>query len=72
VDYFEENEASHVWPEQVGVSMNLLSESEWRQAMSEAGLDVLEQTRLHPPAELEVEDWKRSVGSLLTLAQRAG
>ncbi|NOY92877.1 MAG: class I SAM-dependent methyltransferase [Deltaproteobacteria bacterium] len=70
VDYFEENAASHGWPEMVGVPMNLLSEAQWRDAVEAAGLDVLEQTRLYPPAELEVEDWKREVGSLLTLARR--
>jgi len=70
VDYFTENAASHPWPEQVGVSMNLLSEDEWRQAIQDAGLEVVEQTRLHPPAEVETEAWKREVGSLLTLARR--
>jgi len=70
VDYFAENEASHGWPEMVGVPMNLLSEREWRDAVETAGIEVLEQTRLYPPAEREVEDWKREVGSLLTLARR--
>jgi len=71
VDYFAENEASHPWPEQVGVAMNLLSEAEWQAAMEDAGLQMLEQTRLHPPADVETEAWKHEVGSLLTLARRS-
>jgi len=70
VDYFAENAASHPWPEEVGVPMNLLSEGAWRQAMADAGLEVLEQTRLLAPADAEGEAWKREVGSLLTFARR--
>ncbi|MEM9075028.1 MAG: class I SAM-dependent methyltransferase [Myxococcota bacterium] len=67
VDYYEENPASHSWPEDVGVAMNRLSKVQWRDAMSEVGLEVIEQTQLCDPA---AEGWKRDVGSLLTVAQR--
>ncbi len=68
VDYYEENRASHSWPEDVGVAMNLLSEQDWRLAMEEVGLEVVEQTRLTDSNAAET--WKREEGSLLTLARR--
>lgn len=71
VDFYEENSASHSWPEDVGVPMNLLPESMWRAAMTYAGLEVLEQTRLrHPLAEGDAPSWKQDEGSLMTLARR--
>lgn len=68
VDYYEENEASHSWPQDVGVAMQRLSERGWRDAMEEVGLEVVEQTRLVDPSASE--PWKRTEGSLLTLARR--
>lgn len=68
VDYYDENPASHSWPEDVGVKMNLLSERGWRDAMEQVGLEVVEQARLTDPDADEA--WKRDVGSLLTLARR--
>jgi SAM-dependent methyltransferase len=71
VDFYAENEASHDWPEQVGVPMHLLSEAGWRDAMEQAGLRVVEQARLRPPLEPGAEpSWKHREGSLLTLAAR--
>lgn len=71
VDYYEENVASHGWPEAVGVKMNLLSAEGWRQAMEEVGLEVLEQTRVRLPLEDgQTPDWPHTEGSLLTLAER--
>lgn len=71
VDYYEENEASHSWPEDVGVEMKLLSEKGWRDVMEEVGLEVLEQARLKTPlADGAEPSWKQEVGSLLTLARR--
>ncbi|HJK89103.1 MAG TPA: methyltransferase domain-containing protein [Polyangiaceae bacterium LLY-WYZ-15_(1-7)] len=73
VDYYEENAASHGWPEDVGVAMHRLSEAGWRAAMEEVGLEVVEQARLRPPlAEGEAPSWKQTEGSLLTLARRPG
>lgn len=67
VDYYEENAASHGWPEDVGVEMNRLSEAGWADAMTEVGLELVEQRRLTDPI---AEGWKRDVGSLMTLARR--
>jgi ubiquinone/menaquinone biosynthesis C-methylase UbiE len=71
VDYYEENEASHRWPEDLDLTLNLLSAAGWREAMEEMGFEVLEQCRLHPPlAEGEEPTWKHTVGSLMTLVRR--
>lgn len=71
VDFYEENLASHTWPEDVGVPMNLLPESMWRAAMTYAGLEVLEQRRLiHPLAEGEEPGWKQEEGSLMLFARK--
>lgn len=67
VDFYEENTASHSWPDDVGVSMNLLSEAGWAGAMRDVGLEVIEQSRITDPS---ATGWKRDVGSLMTLAQR--
>ena len=71
IDFYEENPDSHSWPDDVGVPMNLMPESMWRAAMTYAGLEVLEQTRLlHPLGEGETPGWKQTKGSLMTLARR--
>jgi ubiquinone/menaquinone biosynthesis C-methylase UbiE len=71
VDYYQENEASHGWPEKLGIPLTLLSEEGWQNAMSDVGLEVLEQRRLFPPlSEGEEPDWKHEMGSLMTLARR--
>lgn len=71
IDYYEENEASHSWPDDLGVHMHRLSADGWRKAMEDAGLTVLEQRRLHPPMDQASEAWKLEEGSLFTLATRA-
>lgn len=71
VDYYRENQASHTWPEDLGVPMHLLSADEWCQAFAEAGLDVVRQDRLctpHVPGTPVV--WKHTMGSLFTLGRR--
>ena len=71
IDFYEENAASHSWPEDVGVPMNLMPESMWRASMTYAGLEVLEQTRLiHPLQEGEVPGWKQDEGSLMLLVRK--
>ena len=71
VDFYEENPASHSWPEDVGVPMNLLPEGMWRAAMTYAGLEVLEQTQLRPPgAVVEEGSTTQTMGSLMTLVRR--
>lgn len=73
VDYYEENAASHRWPEDLGLDMHLLSAAGWRAAMEEVGLEVLDQTRVRRPlAEGETAGWPQEEGSLLTLAARPG
>jgi len=69
VDYYLENTASHSWPEDVGVAMNLLSAAEWRAAFARAGLTVVEQAQLTVPAEEASEPWKSEVGSLMTVGR---
>lgn len=71
VDYYRENEASHSWPDDLGVAMNLLSMAGWRGAFEDAGLTVLEQACLQYPLEAGKEPgWKQSQGSLMTVGQR--
>ena len=72
VDYYQENEASHSWPEDVGVAMRLLSAAEWRAAFEAAGLRVIEQTQITVPADQAGEEWETTVGSLLTVGTAAG
>ncbi len=70
VDFYRENEASHSWPDNVGVAMRLLSEREWRAAFEGAGLDVTDQFRVRLPAEEATEPWKATEGSLVTVGRR--
>ena len=69
VDFYAENEASHGWPEDLGVSMHLLSEAQWAESFRRAGLHVAEQTRLRE-AGPDDPAWKREQGSLLTLGRK--
>jgi hypothetical protein len=69
VDFYAENTASHSWSDDMQLPLHLLSAGEWGQRCEEAGLMVLEQSRLHPPLEPGQEPtWKHREGSLLTLA----
>jgi SAM-dependent methyltransferase len=70
VDYYEENVASHRWPEDVGVEMTLLDATGWRRALERVGLTVAAQERVTQPAAAGLDDWKVTAGSLLTLARR--
>ena len=71
VDFYEENEASHDWPDRVGVPLTRLSARGWRQVMEDGGLEVIEQRRLiYPLAEGEEPDWRHTQGSLMTLSRR--
>ena len=57
VNYYAENEASHGWPEDVGIEMTLLDAGGWRDAFERAGLEVVEQGRLVVPADLATAAW---------------
>jgi SAM-dependent methyltransferase len=70
VDYYEENVASHRWPEDVGVEMTLLDAGGWRQTLEGVGLLVEMQERVTQPAAPGIASWKVEEGSLLTLARR--
>jgi SAM-dependent methyltransferase len=69
VDFYAENEASHGWPDDLGVSMHLLSEAQWAESFAKAGLTVVEQTRLRE-AGPDDPAWKHEHGSLLTLGRK--
>ena len=61
VSYYWENEASHTWPRDSGVPMVMATESQWVQAVTEAGLIVMGQERIYNGP---------GAGSLLILARR--
>jgi len=72
VDFYEENVASHSWPEDVGVAMRLLSAAQWRKAFKDADLKVIEQGRVTLTPEQASEDWNVTVGSLMTVGWKRG
>ena len=72
VDFYRENPDSHSWPEDVGVSMRLLSAEEWKEAMTEAGLNVVEQCFLTDATETtSVSSAPCAGSSLMTLVRRS-
>jgi SAM-dependent methyltransferase len=71
MDHYEENPASHGWPEQLGVGMHRLSREGWRAALEAAGFEVLSQTQVRQVrGEGDEETWKHTLGTLLTMARR--
>ncbi len=73
IDYYEENTASHDWPELTGVQMHLLSEAEWLQALVAAGFGQASSRRLKAEEDDEsVEAWKREEGTLHLTAWEPG
>ena len=70
VDFYGENEASHGWPDDLGVAMTLLSRAQWRSAFESAGLSVVHQEQLRAPHGSDGGSWKETVGSLMTVGQR--
>jgi ubiquinone/menaquinone biosynthesis C-methylase UbiE len=83
VNYYEENEASHAWQENIAIEMTRWSREEYREAFRNAGLYVAEQDNVPdleieiPPAEaFPTENWEtreamveryRTLGTLLTV-----
>lgn len=83
VNYYEENEASHAWQDNIAIEMTRWNRAEYRAAFDEAGLHVAEQETIAdreidiPPAEaFPTEDWEtraamidryRTWGTLLTV-----
>lgn len=69
VDYYEENEASHGWPEDCGVPMLLLSERGWADAFEAAGFEAVatERVRMEPEEgelTMAADAWMVEEGSL--------
>lgn len=71
MDYYEENEASHSWPDDVGVPMVLRSVKDWRDALTEAGFEDAQSERLTTD-DPKAERWKRIQGTLHLWARRDG
>jgi SAM-dependent methyltransferase len=70
VDFYEENRASHGWPDDLGVSMTLLSKAQWKAAFEAAGLAVIHQEQLRAPSGSDGGSWKETHGSLMTVGER--
>ncbi|MEE2787622.1 MAG: methyltransferase domain-containing protein [Myxococcota bacterium] len=71
VDFYEENVASHDWPDMVGVPLKRLSAQQWASVMTDIGLELVVQERIrHPLVEGEPPSWQQTEGSLLTIARR--
>lgn len=71
VDFYEENPASHSWPEELGCPMTRLSMAGWQSAFERAGMEVVEQSCIqYPPVAGETPGWKQTQGTLLTLGRR--
>lgn len=68
VDYYEENEASHGWPQECGVPMHLLSEAEWADAFRRSGLVDVRTERVRVP---DADGWRAEVGSLHVTGRRS-
>ena len=83
VNYYEENEASHAWQEDISIEMTRWDRTQYRDAFREAGFHVAEQETIPdreieiPPAEaFPTDDWEtreamvdryRTWGTLLTV-----
>lgn len=83
VNYYEENEASHAWQDNIAIEMTRWDRGEYREAFRAAGLHVAEQDTIAdheieiPPAEaFPTDDWEtraamvdryRTWGTLLTV-----
>ncbi len=83
VNYYEENEASHEWQDNISIEMTRWDRSQYREAFRKAGLFVAEQDTIAdleieiPPAEaFPTDDWEsrkamvdryRTWGTLLTV-----
>ncbi len=70
VDYYEENEASHGWPEKTGLPMDLRSEAGWVGSLTDVGFREVEAARLRAPEDAEAPAWKVEEGTLHLVAWR--
>jgi len=53
VNYYEENEASHVWQDNISIGMTRWDRGQYREAFQEAGFHVAEQETI-PDREIEI------------------
>ena len=65
-DFYREHEASHAWPGQLGLEMDLRSQAEWEQALVDAGFVAVTSVRLADPAKPD------HPGTLAVFGRRAG
>lgn len=63
IDHYQENPASHSWPEDTGVPMALRSAAQWLAAFEAAGFTGIREQRLRATAP-DAEAWKREQGTL--------
>lgn len=68
VDYYRENEASHGWPDMLGLEMLLMSSDEWVSQMYNAGFKNV--TAENVRDQDSEEDWKRDYGTLVISATK--
>lgn len=73
VDFYKENEASHVWPDKdhCNVPMQLYSMDEWRDMFAKAGFKKIGQYRIKYPKKFAKESWQARMGSLVTTGLRS-
>lgn len=65
IDHYEENEASHSWPEDTGVPMVLRSVDEWGYALQNAFFQDIQVARLKAdPKDAGDDEWKVTEGTL--------
>jgi SAM-dependent methyltransferase len=70
VDYYRENRASHSWADDLGLSLHLLGEDEWRERMTRAGFEIVGQRRVRAaPTSDNKSSWQVVEGGLLTVCR---
>jgi arsenite methyltransferase len=76
MDFYRENEDCHSWPEELGLSMQLLSASEWEMRLRAAGFEITRSFRSLDPRPLPADapaalrTFRKEVGSLAIIARR--
>ncbi len=72
LDHYRENEASHSWGDDLGLSLHLASEREWRKYLEAAGLTSVRSERVRAPSGDNQElSWEQREGSLFLFGTTA-
>ncbi len=71
IDYYEENPASHGWPDDTGVPMHRLAETEWQHALEQARFHDVRTQRIRVDHDATA-DWKAQHGTLHVHGTRPG